>query len=185
MWCGSKLKFIALNQRYTEIMEQISERAVSAELLAMAELDRSMRTGYQTTGEWDDTVDEANTARLKEIVNKNGWPTITMVGTEASLAAWLLVQHTDMEPDFQQKCLGLMKQLPENEVELWNIAFLEDRVRTNTDRLQLYGTQFKVSEGNFGPLPIEDEGHIDERRALMGLETFDEYSRKMREIYES
>ena len=108
-----------------------------------------------------------------------------MVGRKAASAARLLAQHADKDPAFQEKRLALMRELPENEVILWNIALFEDRVRMNTGRPQLYGTQFKMSKGNFGPAgPIEDEEHLEERRAAMGLETFEEYSREMREMYE-
>ena len=165
-------------------MEQEPTNTVAAELLAMSEVDQAMRGAYQTTNEWDATVDETNTARLKEIIEQQGWPTISMVGSKGASAAWLLAQHADKDPAFQEKCLALMKELPEDEVILWNIALFEDRVRMNTGRPQLYGTQFKMSEGNFGPGPIEDEEHLEERRAAMGLETFKEYSREMREMYE-
>jgi hypothetical protein len=164
-------------------MEQESTNTLAAELLAMSEADQAMRDTYQTTNEWNASVDEVNTARLKEIIEEQGWPSITLVGKKAASAAWLLAQHADKDPDFQKKCLELMKQLPEHEVVLWNIALFEDRVRMNTGKPQLYGTQFRMSEGNFGPGPIEDEEHLEERRAAMGLESFEEYSREMREMY--
>jgi vesicle coat complex subunit len=165
-------------------MEQEPTNTLAAELLAMAKTDRAMRDTYQTTDVWDGSVDEANTARLREIIEKQGWPTKTLVGTEAASAAWLIAQHADKEPAFQEKCLELMKQLPENEVTLWSIAFLEDRIRVNTNRPQLYGTQFGARNGSFGPLPIEDEAHLEERRIAMGLDSFEEYSREMHEMYE-
>lgn len=165
-------------------MEQEPTNILVTELLAMSEADQVMRDAYQTTNEWDTSVDELNTARLKEIIEEQGWPTISLVGKKAASAAWLLAQHADKDPAFQEKCLELMKRLPEDEVVLWNIALFEDRVRTNTGRPQLYGTQFKMSEGQFGPLPIEDEEHLEERRAAMGLESFEEYSCEMQEMYE-
>jgi len=165
-------------------MEQEPRDILAAELLEMSEADQAMRSVYQTTHKWDSSVDEANTTRLKEIINQQGWPSITLVGKKAASAAWLLAQHADKDPDFQKKCLELMKQLPRDEVVLWNIALFEDRVRMNTGRPQLYGSQFSMSEGKFGPLPIEDEAHLEERRAAVGLEPFEEYSREMREMYE-
>jgi len=165
-------------------MEQEPIDIIAAELLAMSRVDQTMRDTYQTTNEWDYAVDEKNTARLKEIIEERGWPTITSVGKKAASAAWLLAQHADKDPAFQEKCLSLMKELPEDEVILWNIALFEDRVRMNTGRPQLYGTQFRMSEGNFGPVPIEDEEHLEERRAAMGLESFEEYTRDMHEMYE-
>lgn len=165
-------------------MEQEPINALATELLAMSEADQAMRGAYQTGEEWDASVDEANTARLKEIVEEKGWPTVSMVGKKAVSAAWTLVQHADNDPAFQEKCLALMRELPQGEVPLWNIALLEDRARMNTGRPQLYGTQFRMIEGNFGPYPTEDDEHLNERRAAVGLEPFEEYSRGMREMYE-
>jgi len=165
-------------------MEQEPINTLATELLAMSEVDQAMRDTYQTTNEWDASVDETNTARLKELIEQQGWPTISAVGKKAAVAAWLLAQHADKDPAFQEKCLALMRALPKDEVILWNIALFEDRVRMNTGRPQLYGTQFRMSEGNFGPGPIEDEQRLEERRAAMGLEPFEDYSRDMRKLYE-
>lgn len=166
-------------------MEQQQTNTIANELLARAETDQALRTAYPMTNEWDDSVDEMNTARLKEIVAEHGWPTVKSVGEKAASAAWILVQHADRDPEFQQHCLKLMKQVPEGEVLVWNVALLEDRVRVNTNRPQLYGSQFTLQEGQFGPrIGIEDVEHLDERRATVGLEPFEEYNRGMRRMYE-
>ena len=41
--------------------------------------------------------------------------------------------------------------------------------------LELYGTQFTVTGGEFGPCPIEDRQRLDKRRAEAGLEPFADY----------
>jgi len=48
--------------------------ATRAELIEMARIDQEMRNGSRETGEWDDSVDEHNTARLKQIIGEIGWP---------------------------------------------------------------------------------------------------------------
>jgi hypothetical protein len=132
---------------------------------------------------WDNNLDEENTAYLVELVQTSGWPTISEVGSDASQAAWLLAQHADRNPDFQAHCLALMKALPESEVSPKNIAYLEDRVRVAKGEPQLYGTQFYKDGASFGPLPIEDEQGLEERRAAMGLETFEANKQRMIEMY--
>lgn len=153
----------------------------ATELLALAQSDQDARKCWQETGEtWEKSLDERNTERLKEIVAKIGWPTQSKVGDAAANAAWLLVQHADHDPEFQRKCLDLMQQEPEGEVRKQDRAFLEDRVRANTGRLTLYGTQFgHNSEGQFGPLPVEDRENLNKRRTAMGLESFEEYEQEM------
>jgi hypothetical protein len=49
-------------------------------------------------------------------------------------------------------------------------------------RPQLYGTQFTMMDGQVAPQPIEDPGHLDERRAAVGLEPFAEYEATMRSL---
>ena len=55
-------------------------------------------------------IDRSNTARMKQIVEQYGWPIFEKVGEEASNAAWLIVQHADRNPFFQEKCLLLLKK---------------------------------------------------------------------------
>lgn len=141
-------------------------------------------------------VDEANTARLREIVAEFGWPTISMVGEEASLAAFLLVQHADRAPEFQAECLPLLEEAAaRGEVSAMNLAYLTDRVRKAQGRPQLYGTQYSAKMDENGEvvtgadgrteylLPlVEDMDGLDERRAAAGLGPWAEYERHMAEI---
>ena len=60
-----------------------------------------------------------------------------------------------------------------------HLAYLEDRVRVNAGERQLYGTQFTVTDGRFGPHPIDDPQRLDERRAEAGLEPFADYETRM------
>jgi hypothetical protein len=171
-------------EQYREQGSLEISRDFASEILAMAEADQVGRRRWEETGEaWGVDFDRKNTKRLKEIVSEIGWPTILKVGKEASQAAWLLVQHADHDRAFQQHCLDLMKNEAEGEVNKQDIAFLEDRVRVAMGMPTLYGTQFfEDADGEFGPRPIEDMDHLDERRATMGLPTFDEYEREMLDL---
>lgn len=169
-------------------MEKIDEKErypqIAAELGAMVEVDQDMRKRVKEGEAWGRGVDESNTQRMKEIVEEFGWPTISKFGLQASKDAWLLVQHADLDPEFQEHCLTLMKEagddVPQNLV-----AYLEDRVRVNTGQPQLYGTQFTVDdEGVFGPRPIEDAENLDLHRTSMGLEPFKEYESRMIKLNE-
>jgi len=113
-----------------------------------------------------------------------GWPTRSKVGSHASEMAWLLVQHADHDRAFQQQCLDLMRVQAADEVSPANIAYLEDRVRVGEGRSQLYGTQFYADEAeNFGPRPIEDPDHVDERRQAVGLQPLSDYARDVEQSY--
>src|SRR2546429_6865696 len=104
--------------------ERYVVETVKKELDEMSATDQAMRM----SDTWNDEVDKKNTARMKAIVAKFGWPTTSIFGKEASNNAWLLVQHADLDIEFQEACLSLMKKLPPDEVSLSNIAYLEDRV---------------------------------------------------------
>ena len=125
---------------------------------------------------WDSNIDIQHANQLKEIIQQIGWPTISKVGAQASFNAWLIIQHDDHDPDFQKQCLDLIKQLPTNEVNQILIPYLEDRIRANTNRPQLYGTQIQVDQnGNIEPYSIEDMDNLDARRATFNLGPFLEY----------
>ena len=154
----------------------------------MMEADQELRN--QLTGDNASNVllvlrmnaaDMQHAARMKEIVEQVGWPVKTMVGADGAFAAWLLVQHADLDPQFQERCLALMEQaLREGEAEAKEVAYLTDRVRVNTGRPQVYGTQFHTVDGVLVPRPLEDPEHVDERRKHVGLGTMEEYTKTMR-----
>jgi hypothetical protein len=131
-----------------------------------------------------ETIDKANTARMKEIVDKHGWPGKSLVGTDGANAAWLLVQHADQDAAFQKRCLDLMREaIKKGEVSGQELAYLTDRVRVAKGEKQLYGTQFHTVKGELVPQPIEDEANVDKRRKEIGLMSMAEYGKLIREMY--
>ncbi len=129
-------------------------------------------------------LDEDNTKWLRHVVEKHGWPTITMVGKDGANAAWLLVQHADKDRKFQRQCLDLMKDLlPQGEADKKNYAYLTDRVLLGEGKKQLYGTQFHQVQGRWEPRPLEDPLNVDDRRKEMGLGTLEEYRKQMESAY--
>ena len=122
-----------------------------------------------------------NTAWIKDVVTRLGWPHHGMVGEDGAHAAWLLVQHADEDPTFQAKCLALMAALVEREqVSEIDYAYLYDRVAVAQSRPQRYGTQFDETRR---PRPIEDPDNVDARRIRIGLSTLAEYEQMMTEMY--
>jgi hypothetical protein len=149
-----------------------------AELLALEAEDLRVRAelfqqgapaqGYHPTME---AVHRTNAVRLREIIDHAGWPGRQLVGEDGARAAWLIAQHAIGEPDFQRRCLVLLKQsAARGDVPAHQPAYLEDRIRVFEGRGQLYGTQFEPdAEGNSVPSLIEDPEHLEERRRTVGL----------------
>lgn len=129
-------------------------------------------------------VDQKNRARLKEVVDKHGWPGKTLVGKDGAHAAWILVQHADGDAAFQKRCLALMKATPKGDVEPKDIAYLTDRVLVGEKKQQVYGTQLQGQGGTFKPLPIKDEANVDKRRVEVGLPPLAEYLKTAQAEYE-
>jgi hypothetical protein len=120
-------------------------------------------------------VDQKNRTRLKEVVDKHGWPGKSLAGKDGAHAAWLLVQHADADLAFQKRCLDLMKAAPKGDVEAQDIAYLTDRVLVAQKKKQVYGTQLHRQGAKLTPQPIEDEANVDKRRAEVGLGPLAEY----------
>ena len=163
--------------------ESITFPSIVAEMRQMVEIDQAMRKMTGADAGWDGEVDIRNTARMKEIITEIGWPTVSKVGSEGASNAWLLVQHADHDVNFQEHCLRLMKDAPPAEVDKTDIAYLEDRVRVNLGKGQLYGTQFTQENNKHVPRPIEDEENVDARRAELGMGPLSEQLQHMYERY--
>ena len=164
-----------------KIRKQYTNPSLRDELLARSEIDQAARRRYAADMSAYYTelmaVNAANTAWLKQVIEKYGWPTKTMVGQDGASVAWLLVQHADQDLDFQRACLILLREaVRQGEAEIGNLAYLEDDIAVAEKRPQRYGTQFMNDET---PFPIEDPAHVDERRAAVGLGTLAEYKKQM------
>lgn len=154
------------------------DEALRDELVAMAEEDQAERTGGGIMN------DEARTERLKGIIAEHGWPTYDLVGKEAEDAAWLIAQHSDLDPAFQAEALELLRDaVAEGQASPGNLAYLEDRVRAGRGEPQLYGTQMGCGRnGRPKPGPIEDPAGLDDRREAAGLPPYDRYLRQMARV---
>lgn len=151
------------------------DQRVRAELLA----EGVLFDGYQPRMA---EVHRRNALRLAAIMTEMGWPAPSVVGREAADAAWLVLQHAIGDPPVMRRGLELLRSLPTGEVDPIQVAMLEDRVRTLSGQPQIYGTQFDWDErGEMQPLPIEDEAHVDTRRAVIGLPPLAEKLREIRD----
>lgn len=127
-------------------------------------------------------MDRRCTADIQDLLKIYDWFKISVFGVAGDMQAWLIVQHADLQPEFQKMVLSRLEKLyPIGETSRANYAYLYDRVATNAPnpgQLQRYGTQGKcVGPGLWEPNPIEDPDNVDQRRALMGLETMAEYKK--------
>jgi hypothetical protein len=142
----------------------------------MARVDQEERShfGEADAEPWHDAE---RTARLIEIVDEYGWPTPDLFGDEATSAAWLIVQHSDADPEFQQRVLSLLtEQVPDYPGKSQQVALLTDRVATNTDQPQVYGSQIGCMADQPVPSPdVAEPDRVDLLRSQAELEPLDAY----------
>ncbi len=134
-------------------------------------------------------LDSENTKELKELLKIYDWFKISEFGVKADNQAWLIVQHADLEIQFQKDVLLILEKLyPLKETKPSNYAYLYDRVACSSNdptqqKLQRYGTQGKcVGPAKWEPHPMEDPENVDKRRAEMGLDTMAEYQLMFKDV---
>lgn len=131
-------------------------------------------------------ADSLNYLALVKIVERHGFPDSDKLGTEGTRNFWLLVQHQDKHPDFQERVLKMMEiAVGRNKASGKDYAYLLDRVLVNAGKLQVYGTQMTLNPArtSFEPKPCIEPEHLDERRASVGLETMEKYIEIMNHVY--
>jgi len=165
--------------------QSLKEPALREELLKRVKEDQRIRMAPNPDmAEWG-RIDASNTAFMKTVIDKYGWPGKSMVGDDGALAAFLMVQHADGEPEFQKKCLPLLEAAAQaKEASAGHFAYLTDRVLLAEGRPQRYGSQFQTVNGKSIPLPLEDPDNVDARRQSVGLPSLAEYTKRMQRLQE-
>jgi len=129
-------------------------------------------------------LDSRNQAQLDAIVARSGWPGVHLAGLAGADAAFLILDHAPLA--FQKKHLPALQAAADRHdaVPMWP-AMVDDRVRTNEGRPQRYGTQVHKEAGwkDWRLYPIEDEVHVDDRRADVGFEPLAEYVKQFGIVY--
>ena len=107
-------------------------------------------------------------SRLRTLAATRGsaWPTRSVVGASGVRAVWVLAQR---DTGLQRVALHRMMESGPDEALPADVAVLEDRVRLQSGRKQLYGSQLRMVDGMLVPAPIEDSAHVDMRRDAAGL----------------
>lgn len=156
----------ALRLRQMSAEDQVARRAIM-ELPA----DQWQGPVGKELGGMMSAGDRENTAELKRLVARHGWPRRDAVGAEADDAAWLIVQHADLDRPFQKKMLALLDTLRgDGGTSQEHYAYLHDRVATNEGRAQLYGTQGRcIRAGLWEPNPILHPKDAEARRRELGM----------------
>jgi hypothetical protein len=118
------------------------------------------------------TEASAAIAQLRMLASTRGaiWPTKSVAGAMGTRAVWLLA-HGDSV--LTRSALKRMMEAGPEESSAADVATLEDRLRLQSGRKQIYGTQFRIgANGTLVLAPMEDSAHVDLRREDAGLPPF-------------
>ena len=195
-------------QRAEEVPAQLAEAAVPEvdpwpdaavrELLAMAQADERVRdalaalvqsnsqdtAAFRRAAAEQQTVDQQNTTRLKELIRAHGLPSKPDVGSPGATAAFLIVQHAVHDVPIQKEYLAFVtEEQRKGQAPGEAVATLTDLTRMAEGQRQLYGTQITIEDGKLVVQPIEDEAQVDQRRAALGIGTLADYVKRVKQAY--
>ena len=159
-----------------------SNPALAREIHEMANEDQKARDGLIVDGVVDQqrlsamiAIDKSNHSRLQQLISAGKWIGAEELGARGEGDLWLLVQH---DSALLKDCLPLMMRAADNFELPWaRLALSVDRVLVDNNKPQIYGSQVgfdKVTHQAKSDL-IEDEAHVDQRRAELGMEPMAEY----------
>jgi hypothetical protein len=160
-------------------MDIMVNEQLRQDLLAMRAEDLRVRQELLDAGELGgpyvprmEDVHRKNAARLRELIERYGWPAEDLAGPDGAEAAWLIAQHAVGEPAFQRRVLALLRTcVAEKRVPAWQAAYLEDRIALHEGRPQRYGSQWvqDPTDGRDRPWTLADADHVNDLRAEVGL----------------
>jgi len=170
-------------------MKKMNYEEIANQIIRMKNTDLEFREKLILMDELGESYNERmaslhnkNSELLSEIINKVGYPTVDMVGQEASEAAWLVVQHSIERPQFMKKAAILLKlAVEQNKADPKSLAYLTDRIAVFEGKPQRFGTQFDWDKnGEMNPNPFDDLAKVNQRRKALELPTLEEQTEIMK-----
>jgi hypothetical protein len=128
--------------------------------------------------------DRENQLFLDSIIDKYGWPGISLIGEDGARSAYLIAQHADNNLKLQKKCLKFMKKaLITNDVYRSDFAYLMDRVMLKKYGFQLFGSQCMLVNELYQSRPLYDEKRVNTLRKYFWMNPLEEYLKFIQERY--
>ncbi|PWI29549.1 hypothetical protein DI383_10015 [Flavobacteriaceae bacterium LYZ1037] len=138
-------------------------------LMANYGVDSELVKGQQAIIEKNHAINEK---KVKDILDKYGWPTKEIAGEQGNWTISNVIQHADNE--VRIKYLPMMRQaVKDKKLEPRFLVRAEDRIATERGDLQIYGGQMKYypETKSFNLWPVYDPQNIDKRRTEIGLDS--------------
>jgi hypothetical protein len=179
----------ALEARHKELIDRNgpgTDATLREQLLKMYDTDQTARglSGVPAaTMQQLSATDAQLTLELKQIVEQKGWPTIALVGIEASNAAMTVLTHS-ADHAWQLHVLPTLEQLSDaGKIDPSSLALVVDKELVSEGKLQRYGSQFKAVNGGMAMYGVEDPDQLDQRRAKALLAPMSVYKETLENMY--
>lgn len=139
----------------------------------MDSTEKCWNVGFPAETAQETENDEAHYTALMKIIDKHGWPKSSEVGERAAKAAFLIVDH-HLDTNTLSYFLPILEEhCMEGEAEWLYYATMYDRLQILQNKLQRYGTQYKLLDDKGDKIelfPLEDPNKLNEWRQRLGLE---------------
>jgi hypothetical protein len=185
---------VEMERRHDELVQNNgpgTDAALRDQLLSMLAQDRAARglAGLGADGKKLEMasnlgeIDAALTEQLKAMVAAHGWPTISLVGIDASNAAMLILTHSK-DHAWQLSLLPQLEQLTDGgKIDGSGLALVIDKELISEGKPQRYGSQFKLVDGGMAMFAVEDPGGLDGIRARVFLPPMNIYKKQLSDMY--
>lgn len=158
------------------LLDQVGRRAsISVDVSGLPEAEREAAEAAA----WApiEELDRTHLTQLLAILPPEGWFLESVYGDRAASAAFLIIQHSDLE-QWRRFVPVLEPLVAAGEVDGQRYGLMYDRLAVNENRPQRYGTQMACKDGRWtiDRDNLEDPANADKRRAEMGFrQTLAEY----------
>jgi hypothetical protein len=180
-FCAARLKLDRLQARARR--QAPSNPALRATIQQLFTKDQAVRQPDGFDREKMMQTDREREAPLAAILDRYGVPTYAMVGVDGAGQFATMIQH--QPPEFRRKALPKLKaNVDAGQADAGNYTKMYDRALRDEGRNQLYGEQLECNDANpeLREAPIDDEAHVNERRAALGLMRMELYARLVVEV---
>lgn len=123
--------------------------------------------------------DSLNELEVIKIIEERGWVGKSLVGGQANMTLWLVIQHAPLET--QELYLPLLKKsVLEGESSGSHLALLEDRIQMRNGKPQTYGSQITTDEetGEQIVYQVREPEYVNQRRREVGLGPIEDYVKR-------
>jgi hypothetical protein len=149
------------------------------ELIVLGELDQDVRT-ENTNLDDAERIDKENLLKLKRLIKEYGFPTLSKVGRDGHVAAFLIAQHAVHDKEFMTYFRNeIKKRLGTKEVIDKLYAYLLDRTNQISGFKQVYGTQGKCIDGKWIVTPVDRPSELSALRTKIGLLSVEQFSKEV------